>query len=403
MHAGPSNRVRRKDSVKSATRSLHGTAGSRLFSGMRKATCMLLLVPAALAAQPSSSTSSTPSDPRPVAHAVRAEQPIIIDGKLDESLWSGAPAITGFVQHEPFSGTPATERAEVWILFDRDALYVGARLHDAAAAGIVRGEIRRDADLTQQDAFVIVLDTYHDRQNGFVFGTTPAGIEHDGQVTKEGEGGCGGPTGTGPGPNGQTGTANLNWDGTWKVATSVDSAGWTAEFRIPFETLRYGGGRSQTWGLNFGRFIRRKNEEDFWSPVPRQNTIYRISQAGVLEGVEPPARRVAVITPSALGSLHRDYVSSASTEATAEFGADAKLGVTPSLTLDLTYNTDFAQVEVDEQQINLTRFNLFFPEKRPFFLENAGTFAVGTPQSVELFFSRRIGIGADNREVQIGR
>jgi hypothetical protein len=367
---------------------------------MRAATCLLMLAPAVLAAQTPSQRSAAP-DPRPAARALRIEQPLVIDGKLDESVWAGAPAVTGFIQHEPLAGTPATERTEVWILYDREALYIGARLHDAFAAGIIRGEIRRDADLTQQDAFVIVLDTYHDRQNGFVFGTTPAGIEHDGQVTKEGEGGFGGPTGTGPGTNGQTGTANLNWDGTWKVATSVDSAGWTAEFRIPFETLRYGGGRSQTWGLNLARFIRRKNEEDFWSPVPRQNSIYRISEAGTLEGVEPPARRVAVLTPSAVGSLHRDYVNAPSTDAAARFGADAKLGVTPSLTLDLTYNTDFAQVEVDEQQINLTRFNLFFPEKRPFFLENAGTFAVGTPESVELFFSRRIGIGADNREVPL--
>src|SRR5207244_7267434 len=131
------------------------------------------------------------------------------------------------------------------------------RLFDADAAGIVRGETRRDADLTQQDAFLSRLDTYHDRQNAFVFGTTPAGIEHDGQVTKEGEGGFGGPTGTGPGPSGQTGTANLNWDGTWKVATSVDSAGWTAEFRIPFETLRYGRGKSQEWGLHLARYTPR--------------------------------------------------------------------------------------------------------------------------------------------------
>jgi len=360
----------------------------------------MLLLPAALAAQAAPVPAPAPTDPKPVAHAVRTETPPVLDGRLVDSVWAQAPVLSAFVQHEPFAGSPATERTEVRILFDKDALYVGVRLYDADAAGIVRGEIRRDADLTQQDAFLIMLDTYHDRQNAFVFGTTPAGIEHDGQVTKEGEGGFGGPTGTGPGPSGQTGTANLNWDGTWNVATSVDSAGWTAEFRIPFETLRYAGG-GREWGLNLARYIRRKNEEDFWSPVPRQHSFFRVSQAGTLTGLEPPARRVALFTPSALGSLHRDYVNATSTDASAQFGADAKLGVTPSLTADLTYNTDFAQVEADEQQINLTRFNLFFPEKRPFFLENAGTFAVGTPESVELFFSRRIGIGADNQPVPL--
>jgi len=320
---------------------------------------------------------------------------------MDDPIWRKAEVITGFVQHEPLEGAPATERTEVRVLFDGDAIYIGARLYDADPSGIVHGEFRRDADLKEQDSFLVVFDTYLDRQNAFVFGTTPAGIEHDGQVTREGEGGFGGPSGTGPGPSGQTGTANLNWDGTWKVMTSVDSLGWIAEFRIPFQTLRYSGGKPQQWGLNFARFIRRKNEEDFWSRVARQYTAYRVSQAGTLDGVEPPGQRVVRVTPYALGSVRRDFLASPDAETTAEFGVDAKLGVTPSLALDLTYNTDFAQVEADEQQINLTRFNLFFPEKRPFFLENAGTFAFGTPQSVDVFFSRRIGIGEEEQPVPI--
>ena len=207
---------------------------------------------------------------RPVAQAVQVDSGPKLDGRLDDRVWARASVISGFVQHEPFDGSPATERSEVRILFDGQALYIGARLYDSSPEAIVHGEIRRDADLKDQDAFVVMLDTYLDRQNGFIFGTTPAGIEHDGQVTKEGEGGFGGALGTGPGPNGQTGSANLNWDGTWKVVTSVDSAGWTAEFRIPFETLRYAGGSPQRWGLNFALFIRRKNEVDFWSPVGRQ-------------------------------------------------------------------------------------------------------------------------------------
>jgi hypothetical protein len=358
------------------------------------------LLPAALAAQAGPEIARTGAT-RPSAQAVQVDSGPKLDGRLDDLVWARASLISGFVQHEPFDGRPATERTEVRILFDRQALYIGARLYDSSPAGIVHGEVRRDAELKEQDAFVVMLDTYLDRQNGFIFGTTPAGIEYDGQVTKEGEGGFGGALGTGAGASGQRGEANLNWDGTWKVATSVDSAGWTAEFRIPFETLRYAGGTPQRWGLNLARYIRRKNEEDFWSPVGRQYNIYRISQGGTLEALAPPSRRVALLTPYVLGTLHRDFARGIPTDAAAELGVDAKLGVTQSMTLDLTYNTDFAQVEVDEQQINLTRFNLFFPEKRPFFLENAGTFSVGSTESVELFFSRRIGIGAEGRAVPI--
>ena len=367
-----------------------------------RALLLAALLPLPLFAQSGTEIVRTGAS-RPVAQAVLVPAGPRLDGRLDDPVWARAAVIADFLQHEPFDGRPATERTEVRILFDAEALYIGARLFDADPGGIVRGEVRRDTELKDQDAFVIMLDTFFDRQNGFIFGTTPAGIEHDGQVTKEGEGGFGGAVGTGAGPSGQTGRANLNWDGTWTVATSVDSAGWTAEFRIPFETLRYagGGGKSQRWGLNLARYIRRKNEEDFWSPVGRQYTIYRISQAGTLEAIEPPARRVTQVTPYALGTLRRDFARATATDASAEFGADAKLGLTSGLTLDLTYNTDFAQVEVDDQQINLTRFNLFFPEKRPFFLENAGTFSVGAPESVELFFSRRIGIGAEGRAVPI--
>jgi hypothetical protein len=176
------------------------------------------------------------------------------------------------------------------------------------------------------------------------------------------------------------------------VATSVDSSGWYAEFRVPFSTLRYGGGALQTWGLNLVRSIRRRNEESFWSFVPRQFSLMRLSRAGTLQNIQVPVKRIATVTPYVLASSGRDFATQARMDQNQEFGADLKYGLTPSLTLDLTYNTDFAQVEVDEQRTNLTRFPLFFPEKRPFFLENAGVFSAGTPQAVELFFSRRIGI-----------
>lgn len=328
---------------------------------------------------------------KPEALGVRISTPIEIDGSLQEDAWVGAQPLSGFVQNEPMDGDPVTERTEVRILYDDNAVYFGMWLYDSDPSAIVFGETRRDADLTDTDAVLIVLDTYLDRQNGFVFGTTPAGIEYDGQVTKEGEGGFGGNMRQ---QRGSGGGFNLNWDGSWEVATSRSELGWFAEFRIPFSTLRYGGGGEQVWGLNISRNIRRKNEQAFWSPVPRQFDLYRVSQAGTLSGIDAPAKRVIDATPYVLAGNGWEYsltgdptISNRKTE----IGADLKFGVTPSLTLDLTYNTDFAQVEVDDEQINLTRFRLFFPEKRPFFLENAGTFSVGTPQSVELFFSRRIG------------
>lgn len=340
------------------------------------------------------------STPRPTAHAARTAKPPAMDGRLDDSVWAAAPVIDRLIQHEPFDGQPATERTEVRILFDDHAIYVGARLFDSDPAGITRGETRRDITLKEQDTFILLFDTYHDRQNGFLFATTPAGVEHDGQINKEGEGGFGGPVGNAPSVTGAN--ENVNWDGTWEVRTSVDEKGWVAEFRIPFETLRYGTGKPQTWGFNFARYIRRKNEEDFWSPVPRQHTLFRVSMAGTLEGLEPPANRVLLFTPYTLGSIARDYRTATKADGAAEFGFDAKIGVTQSLTADLTYNTDFAQVEADEQQVNLTRFNLFFPEKRPFFLENAGIFGFGTPQSVDVFFSRRIGIEGSRQVPIIG-
>jgi hypothetical protein len=214
----------------------------------------------------------------------------------------------------------------------------------------------------------------------------------------------GGGGAAGPGASRQQGGAgggfNRNWDGSWDVATSRDERGWYAEFRIPFSTLRYGAGETQQWGFNVARRIRRHNEESLWSPVARQFSLYRVSAAGALEGLSPPTRRHATVTPYLLASSNRDWVAGDTEyKSTGEFGADAKVQVTQGLTLDLTYNTDFAQVEVDEAQVNLTRFSIRFPEKRPFFLENSGLFTAGVGQA-ELFFSRRIGIES-GRQVPI--
>lgn len=322
----------------------------------------------------------------------RLTQRATIDGRLDDAVWRDATPFTGFTQREPTTGAPASERTEVRIFTDAEALYVGAWLYDARAGEIVPGEKVRDGQLGNSDNFSFILDTYRDRQNGFVFGTTPAGIEYDGQVTREGEGGGVFSQGQTRAQVGTMGGFNLNWDGSWTVATSRDSAGWYAEFRIPFTTLRYGANQTQTWGLNLARLIRRSNEEVFWAPIPRQFGLNRLSLAGALEGVAPPVSRVATVTPYVIGSTRREHIPASRSFTEQDIGFDAKLGLTPSLTLDATFNTDFAQVEVDDQRVNLTRFPLFFPEKRPFFLENAGIFSAGTPQAVDLFFTRRIGI-----------
>src|SRR5262249_15737226 len=308
---------------------------------------------------------------------------------------------TGFIQRELHEGQTVTERTEVRIITDGEALYVGAWLYDSDPAGIVPGEKVRDGDITKSDYFGILLDTFHDHQNAFVFTTTPAAIEYDAQVVNEGEGGGIQLPGQSRAQAGSLGGFNLNWDGTWTVATSVDSAGWYAEFRIPFTTLRYGAGKSQAWGLNLVRSIRRKSEESFWSFIPRQFSLMKVSRAGLLEGVQVPSQRVATATPYVLGGAERIFAIDSAARGRSDVGGEIKYGVTPSLTLDLTVNTDFAQVEVDEQRTNLTRFPLFFPEKRPFFLENAGVFSAGTPQAVDLFFSRRIGIDSLGNPVKI--
>jgi len=349
----------------------------------------LPIIAASLPAQVISTTGSMPTVRTGTAR--RLTQHVVVDGRLDDAAWRDAELFTGFTQREPQAGAQATERTEVRMFTDDQALYVGAWLYDSRAAEIIPGEKVRDGQLTNSDYFAFILDTFHDRQNGFVFATTPAGIEYDGQVTREGEGGGVNQTGQSRAQSGAIGGFNLNWDGSWTVATSRDSAGWYAEFRIPFTTLRYGAGARQTWGFNLARLIRRNNEEVFWSPIPRLLSLYRLSLAGTLDGVQAPVNRVATVTPYVIGSTRQDGTPMRTTTKQ-DMGVDAKLGLTPSLTLDMTYNTDFAQVEVDDQRVNLTRFPLFFPEKRPFFLENAGVLSAGTPQAVDLFFTRRIGI-----------
>ncbi len=335
-----------------------------------------------------------------VARATFVDEPPAIDGLVNDAVWELADPITDFIQTEPVEGTPASERTIVRIVYNDRAVFVGVICYDAEPDQILVTDSRRDSDLGDTDSFQIIFDTYHDRQNGFVFGTNPAGIEYDGQVSNEGQGG-----GRGGGRRrAQTGSGsgfNKNWDSSWTVRTHVNEIGWMAEFEIPLRTLRYGD-RPQVWGMNFQRNIRRKREQVFWAPIERIYNLYRLSSAGELHGLELEAPRNFKITPYAVATASRNFLNPEETETDfdPDAGLDAKFGVTPSLNLDLTYNTDFAQVEVDEEVVNLTRFNVRLPEKRPFFLENAGLFAAGK-SGVDLFFSRRIGIDPSGVEVPI--
>ena len=324
-----------------------------------------------------------------------------LDGDvLGDPAWKNAPPITSFVQEQPVEGQPASEKTEVRVIFTADTLYVGVVLYDSDPGGIIVSDARRDAPMDDTDSFQMIVDTYRDRQNGFVFGTNPAGVEYDGQVTNEGQGGGG--LGFGQMQSAGSGSGfNINWDGAWTVRSKISAQGWSTEFAIPFRTLRYPAATEQAWGINFQRNIRRKNERAFWAPIPRQFNLYRLSLAGSLTGVQTPALKNLRITPYVLGNALESGVIPADSEFLGEVGGDLKYSLTPSLTLDATVNTDFAQVEVDDQQVNLDRFNLFFPEKRPFFLENAGFFSVGNPGEVDLFFSRRIGISTAGEAIPI--
>ena len=317
--------------------------------------------------------------PRPVATAVRTAEAPTIDGLLDEDVWQKAAALGDFSQAEPLEGQPASEKTEVRLLYDDTAVFVGVRLHDSDPSQIVTTDTSRDAGLGDQDSFQVIFDTFRDRQNGFVFGTNVTGVQYDAQVRNQGD-------------------TSTSWDASWEVVTRTNEDGWTAEFRIPLRSLRYGAS-PQVWGVNFMRNIQRTRERTYWAALPRQFSLGRLSSAGELRGLTLQTPRNLKLLPYVVASADRTFAAGAETKHVGEVGLDAKISVTGSMNLDLTYNTDFAQVEVDTQQINLTRFNVRFPEKRPFFLENAGLFNVGASGGgfggsgdLDLFFSRRIGL-----------
>ncbi len=359
-----------------------------------------LLLCAALAAAQAPAATHPPAG-RPELAAVRVEQPPVLDGDvLGDPAWQSATPGDTFWQEQPDEGQPASERTEVRVVYTTDTLFVGVVAYDRDPNAIIVSDARRDAPLDNTDSFQIIFDTYRDGLSGFVFGTNPAGIEYDGQVTNEGQGGGGLAGGQRQQPGSGSGF-NLNWDGAWQVRARISEIGWSAEFAIPFRTLRFPGGADQVWSINFQRNIRRRAERVYWAPISRQYNLYRVSLAGTLTGVQTPPVRNLKATPFVLGTAVKSGVRPAHGRFDPDAGLDVKYSVTPSLALDATVNTDFAQVEIDDQQVNLDRFDLFFPEKRPFFLENAGFFTVGNPGEIDLFFSRRIGIGPAGEAIPI--
>ena len=327
----------------------------------------------------------------------RVDQGPQLDGLLDEEVWLSAVVIDDFIQQEPSEGDPATERTVVRLLYDARSLYIGVEAFDSDPEGVIATEMRRDSSrLFDEDNFQIILDTFDDSRSGYMFVTNPLGGKLEQQVAEEGEGGFGQ----------NSANINVNWDGVWHVAARRTPEGWVAEIAIPMVTLRFPRAQHQVWGVNFMRNIRRKNEQVFWAPIPKAYRLTRVSLAGTLTGLDSVNRGMDLrMTPYILVGGRQDRLASAlDGSGFNDVGLDVKYGVVSGLNLDVTLNTDFAQVEVDEQQVNLTRFPLFFPEKRDFFLENSGLFSVRTQgfgQLADLFFTRRIGLSAAGQPIPI--
>ncbi len=358
--------------------------------------CACLLSPALIVAQTHESIDYNTARFDRKLPATRATGPVVLDGRLDEAAWADAPIARGFIQNDPLEGQPATYDTEVRMVYDDAALYIGVFARDDEPNGIIISELRKDFNTGTGDSFQVVIDTFKDERNGYQFAINPAGAKWDAQMANEGR------------------ENNSNWDGVWDVGTRIAEDGWYAEIRIPFRTLKFSPATEQTWGVNFQRRLRRLNENSYWSPVQRIHNLSRVSMAGTIEGLEDiaPGNNLRV-KPYGLASASR--ILSGPTDGDFDAGFDVKYGVTSGLTWDFTVNTDFSQVEADEQQINLTRFSLFFPEKRDFFLENSGIFQFGVAsggggggggrqnpsQDMILFFSRQIGLSPDGTAIPI--
>ncbi len=335
--------------------------------------------------------------PRPVMTATRTPRPIVVDGRIDEPEWAAAQVLTDFVQQLPNTGRPTLFRTEVRVLYDEDHLYVASINYDPEPTKAITVGLERDFVSNNSDIFGLVLDTFHDKRNSFLFIVNPKGAVRDEQTFND--------------------SRNIveAWDGIYTVKTALQDSSWTVEMTIPLKTLRFDARQDpQTWGINFIRRVRRVNETSYWAPLERQYRLHRMSKAGSIEGLSGLKQgRNLQVKPYALSSNSTGaQVPSSSLGTKADVGGDIKYGLTPSLTLDLTYNTDFSQVEVDQQIVNLTRFGVLFPERREFFIENSGSFTFGDVvernyrmgaalSDFTLFNSRQIGLTPDGLPIPI--
>lgn len=315
---------------------------------------------------------------RPSVEATFTDRAPKLDGTLNDPLWQLAAPITDFRQREPDEGQPATEKTEVRILYTRHAVYFGIHCYDSEASRIVATELRRDVSQELDDHFEVLIDSNHNRRGAYVFEVNPLGTQNDGLIVEE-QGDSNG------------GDFDRGWDGAWTSSARITSDGWTATIEIPFTTLNFTHSTNVVWGLNFKRFIRTKNEEDLWSAYRRTFGITKVSEAGDLDGIKDiGSGRLFIVKPYTLAQY--DKQSGQDPKFPLTGGVDVKYGLSSNLILNLTGNTDFADAEVDLQPFNLTPFKIFIPEKRQFFLENAGTFNFNLGDGDQLFFSRQIGI-----------
>jgi len=327
-----------------------------------------------------------PQEPLRTAQATRVDRAPKMDGTLDDPLWQQATPITNFLQREPYEGQAPTEPTEVRILYTKHEVYFGVTCHDSAVNGPVATQLRRDVTQELDDYFEIVIDSRRDGRNAYVFQINPLGTQRDALITDE--------------QAGDTQDGDPGWDGVWTSEARIARNGWTATIAIPFATLNFMQSRDVVWGVNFKRFIRRKNEEDLWSSWRRTFGAAKISQAGELHGINDiGSGRLFIVKPYVLGGfshLPANATASGLTPGTTALhtgGVDVKVGLRSNLVANLTVNTDFADSDVDVQQFNLSPYKLFFPEKRQFFLENAGVFDFLLGHGGDrLFFSRQIGI-----------
>jgi hypothetical protein len=355
---------------------------------------VLMATPAAAGQTSTPDAFSRDAEGRATIRAFRLSEPLRVDGVLDEAIYAQVPAVSDFIQNEPVNGSAATERTDVWLFYDDDNFYIVARCWESDSSRRVANEMRRDNNgVLRNDHFAATIDTFHDRRSAVLFNINPLGGRMDGQVIGEG-------------------TYNGDWNPVWDMVTGRFDGGWTLEAALPFKTLRYPAGTDQVWGFNARRRVVWKNESDYLSLVPPGsglNGTTRPAFSGDLIGIQvPPASRNVEIKPYAVSALTTDRraTPAVSNDPSADVGLDVKYAITPNVAANFTLNTDFAQVEADEQQVNLTRFSLFFPEKREFFLENQGLFGFGGVAPTRggdvpvMFYSRQIGLSA-GQEVPI--